>query len=134
MAAGDVAEWLLHAESDLAYAKLGHTQATILRNQVAFHAEQAAEKALKAVLVHNEVEFPRTHDLSNLLLLLQRIGIPAGPEIEEVSSLTRYAAEARYPGEIEAVTEEEVAHVIQVAEKAVGWARFKIFEPPGSRD
>ena|SRR5271165_5520712 len=52
METGDAAEWLLHAESDLTYAKLGQVQPAILRNQVAFHAEQAAEKAFKAVLVH----------------------------------------------------------------------------------
>jgi HEPN domain-containing protein len=61
MEAGDAAEWLLHAESHLNYAKLGRDQPTILPNQVAFHAQQAAEKALKAVLVCALVEFPRTH-------------------------------------------------------------------------
>jgi HEPN domain-containing protein len=69
MEAGDATEWLLHAESDLIYAKVGEREPAILRNQVAFHAEQAAEKAFKAVLVHAEVEFPRTHDLQSLLLL-----------------------------------------------------------------
>jgi HEPN domain-containing protein len=68
---------------------------------------------MRLVLVHNEVEFPRTHDLRNLVLLLQHNGISVGPEIEEVSDLTRYAVEARYPGEIEPITEEEVAQVIQ---------------------
>ena len=50
MKTGDAAEWLRHAESDLTYARLGEVQPAILRNQVAFHAEQAAEKALKAYL------------------------------------------------------------------------------------
>jgi HEPN domain-containing protein len=59
MEPGDAAEWLLHAESDLAYAKLGQTEPAILRNQVAFCAEQAAEKAFKAVLVHAAVEFSK---------------------------------------------------------------------------
>ena len=63
MGAGDAAEWLLHAESDLTYAKLGQAEPAILRNQVTFHAQQAAEKAFKAALVHAAVEFPKTHDL-----------------------------------------------------------------------
>ena len=67
----DAAEWLLRAESDLTYAKLGQAESAILRNQVAFHAEQAAEKAFKAVLVHAAVEFPKTHDLQALFLLLR---------------------------------------------------------------
>ena len=94
MEAGDADEWLLHAESDLTYAKLGQVQSAILRNQVAFHAEQAAEKAFKAVLVHAAVEFPRTHDLQNLLLLLRNSGISVRPEIEQASALTRFAVEA----------------------------------------
>jgi HEPN domain-containing protein len=49
METGDAAEWLLHAESDLTYARLGQLQPAVLRNQVAFHAEQAAEKAFKSV-------------------------------------------------------------------------------------
>jgi HEPN domain-containing protein len=98
METGDAAEWLRHAESDLTYAKLGEVQQAILRNQVAFHAEQAAEKAFKAVLVHAAVEFPRTHDLQSLLLLLRNSGISTGPEIEQASALTRFAVEARYPG------------------------------------
>jgi HEPN domain-containing protein len=94
----DAAEWLLHAESDLIYAKLGQAQAAILRNQVAFHAEQAAEKAFEAVLVHTAVEFPRTHDLQSLLLQLRNSGILVRPEIERASALTRFAVEERYPG------------------------------------
>ena len=86
MEAGDAAEWLLHAESDLIYAKLGQVQPAILRNQVAFHAEQAAEKAFKAVLVYTAVEFPRTHDLQSLLLLLRNSGISVRPEIEQASA------------------------------------------------
>src|SRR5271165_3907632 len=83
MEASDAAEWLLHAESDLTYAKLGQPEPAILRNQVTFHAEQAAEKAFKAALVHAAVEFPKTHDLQALLLLLRNSGISVGQEIEQ---------------------------------------------------
>ena len=101
MEAGDAAEWLLHAESDLTCAKLGQAEPAILRNQVTFHAEQAAEKALKAVLVHAAVEFPKTHDLQALLLLLRNSGISLGQDFEQAAILTRFAVEARYPGEID---------------------------------
>jgi HEPN domain-containing protein len=128
MEAGDAAEWLLHAESDLTYAKLGQAEPAILRNQVTFHAQQAAEKAFKAVLVHAVVEFPRTHDLQALLLLLRNSGIAVGQEIEQAATLTRFAVEARYPGEIEPITPEEVAHAIELADRAVTWARVQIRE------
>lgn len=133
MEAGDAAEWLLHAESDLTYAKLGQAEPAILRNQVAFHAQQAAEKAFKAVLVHAAVEFPKTHDLQALLLLLQNSGISVGQEIEQTATLTRFAVEARYPGEIEPITPDEVAQAIELAERAVRWARVQIYEVAGPR-
>ena len=122
MEAGDAAEWLLHAESDLTYAKLGQDQPAILRNQVAFHAE----KAFKAVLVHLGVEFPRTHDLQSLFLLLRNSGVSEQPEIEKATALTRFAAEARYPGDTEPITQEEVARAIELAERAVTWAQVQI--------
>jgi HEPN domain-containing protein len=133
MEPGDAAEWLLHAESDLAYAKLGQAEPAILPNQVAFHAEQAAEKAFKAVLVHAAVEFPRTHDLQALLLLLRNSGISVGQEISQASALTRFAVEARYPADIEPITSEEVAQAIESAERAVAWARVRIHELSGPR-
>jgi HEPN domain-containing protein len=132
METGDAAEWLLHAESDLTYAKLGQVQPAILRNQVAFHAEQAAEKAFKAVLVHAAVEFPRTRDLQSLLLLVRNSGISVRPEIEHASALTRFAVEARYPGDIEPITGEEVTLAIDMAEGVVAWARVQICEVPGT--
>jgi HEPN domain-containing protein len=84
MAAGDAAEWLLHAESDLTYAKLGQAERAILRNQVTFHAEQAAEKAFKAVLVHAAVEFPKTDDLQALLLLVRNSGISVARKLNKL--------------------------------------------------
>jgi HEPN domain-containing protein len=133
MEAGDAAEWLLHAESDLTYARLGQAEPAILRNQVAFHAQQAAEKAFKAVLVHAAFEFPKTHDLQALLLLLRNSGISVGQEIEQAVTLTRFAVEARYPGEIEPITPDEVAQAIELAERALRWARVQIYEVPGPR-
>jgi HEPN domain-containing protein len=128
MEAGDAAEWLLHAESHLDYAKLGRGQPAILPNQVAFHAQQAAEKALKAVLVCTLVEFPRTHDLQELLILIRNSGTSIPLELEDVTALSRFAVETRYPGDVEPITPDEVEQAIELAEKAVGRARVKTGE------
>jgi HEPN domain-containing protein len=111
----------MHRPSSAAHSHIEHPRvdlAEALRNQVAFHAERAAEKAFKAVLVHAAVEFPRTHDLQSLLLLLRNSGISVRPEIGEAAALTRFAVEARYPGDIEPITPEEVALAIEIAETA----------------
>ena len=46
---GSGRDWLRHAASDLRFARLGLADADVMRNQVAFHAQQAAEKSLKLV-------------------------------------------------------------------------------------
>jgi HEPN domain-containing protein len=59
---GSPEERLAHAESDLNLARLGKNRDDVLPEQVCFHAQQAAEKALKAVLRHRKIEFPLIHD------------------------------------------------------------------------
>jgi HEPN domain-containing protein len=130
MGTGDASEWLRHAESHLNYAKLGRDQTTILPNQVAFHAQQAAEKALKAVLVGGLVEFPRTHDLQELLILIAASGISVQSEFEQLIELSRFAVETRYPGDFEPITPDEIQRAIELADKAVAWARVLTHEFP----
>ena len=67
--------WLNHAESDLSLARLAQGRKEILSEQVCFHAQQAVEKALKAVLLRQKIEFPLIHDLDALLEIANRNGI-----------------------------------------------------------
>ncbi|MBI3480180.1 MAG: HEPN domain-containing protein [Nitrosomonadales bacterium] len=61
-----------------------------------FHAQQAVEKLLKAVLIFNGIEFQRTHDLHTLatLLLQNDITPPCAPE--ELTRLNPFAVTYRY--------------------------------------
>jgi HEPN domain-containing protein len=92
------AEWLRKAENDLTTAahtlKLGETCPA---DTVCFHAQQCIEKYLKALLVLEGKDFPRTHDLETLMRL---IPIELRPDLsaEEQARLTEYATSARYPG------------------------------------
>jgi HEPN domain-containing protein len=61
-----------------------------------FHAQQAVEKALKAVLAHAAVRHRRTHDIAELLDLLTDAGLPAPPHAEVLDELNPYAVEMRY--------------------------------------
>ena len=61
-----------------------------------FHAQQAAEKSLKAVLACAMVAFRRTHDLAELLDVLSDNGLPSPPFADRLDELTPYAVEARY--------------------------------------
>lgn len=93
----DMAQMLLAAaEQDLAACEALAQAPGIGDAIVGVHAQQAAEKAVKAVLSRHGVEFRRTHDLALLLDLLQDQQLPAPPGADWLDELNPYAVEARY--------------------------------------
>lgn len=96
---GEVAaEWVAKAENDLLNAahtlKLGARCPT---DTVCFHAQQCAEKYLKALLTLRGCDFPKTHDLEALTSRF-RNGLRPSVEPDDLARLTRYATVTRYPG------------------------------------
>lgn len=71
-------------------------EATTSDAMVGFHAQQAVEKYLKALLCHIHVNFARTHDLLTLLDTLSDHGCPVPPEVEACKYLQPYAVHFRY--------------------------------------
>ena len=63
---------------------------------IGFHAQQAVEKCLKAVLTSRAIAYPRSHDLAVLLDLLEQSGVAAPLEAARLPELSPYAAEFRY--------------------------------------
>ena len=118
--AGSAKDWLRHAKSDLVLAGMRKTK-RLMYEHLCFHAQQAAEKAIKAVLVHNGVRIPRSHDLTYLLGLLPD-GLTIPPALLEVPVLTRYAVQQRYPGEEPPLTPKHRRLALQLAESTVMWA------------
>lgn len=84
-------------------------------------AQQAAEKALKGLLLARGIEFPLTHDLSALLSLIVQAGMDVPPHVFEGAALTLYAVATRYPGPMRPVTEGEYDDAVKVAERVVQW-------------
>jgi HEPN domain-containing protein len=62
----EVRGWLLRASEDLRAGRHDLTAVPPLLNDVAFHSQQCAEKAMKAILVHREQAFRKTHNLTEL--------------------------------------------------------------------
>jgi HEPN domain-containing protein len=120
IAPGSPLDWLRHACSDLELARMVRNS-RILLEDLCFHAQQAAEKALKAVLISKSTPFPKTHNIRTLLDLLPQGVIPPR-EVKETASLTDYAVLSRYPGDLEPVTEEEYRKALYLAEIVVKWA------------
>ncbi len=118
---GSPEDWLRHAWSDLELARVGQNS-RILLEDLSFHAQQATEKAIKAVLVSRSVSFPRTHNIRTLIDLLPK-SIEMPEDTAGAAKLTDYAVLSRYPGELEPVTQEEYVDALRIAEAVVRWAQ-----------
>jgi len=119
----DPREWLNRARSSLTKAREGAAFPEIYLEDLCLDAQQAAEKAIKTVLLHLSVGFPYIHDLSLLLTRVEQAG-PAVPEpVRNAVALTDYAVETRYPGPFEPVTQEEYEEAIMLAEVVLVWAQ-----------
>lgn len=86
----DPREWLRRAQSNLARARAGRNSPQVLYEDLCFDAQQAAEKALKALLVHQKVAFPRTHAIMDLLSLLQQNTVTIPEEIRRAGLLVKF--------------------------------------------
>ncbi|HIJ64942.1 MAG TPA: HEPN domain-containing protein [Candidatus Hydrogenedentes bacterium] len=112
--------WLRNARADLALAGVALPPGGLYEH-LCFHAHQAAEKSLKAVLLRMGVEFPFTHNLQALFdLLPAELEVPS--RILEAVDLNPYAVSTRYPGEIETVTESDYVDAVRLAEAVTDWA------------
>ncbi len=116
----DPAIWMEFAKSDLALARAGRMPEVRL-GVLCFHCQQAAEKALKAVLLFHRVEFPPTHNLMDLFNLLPSPVSPP-PEVKDASNLSGYIRKGRYPLDFFDVQPEEYEQAIQAADRVVHWA------------
>jgi HEPN domain-containing protein len=123
----DPREWLRRARSSLSLARLGR-QGDVLLEDLCFEAQQAAEKALKAVLVSRSLRFPRTHVISELLRLVVAGGTAIPDAVRKAEALTPYAVAARYPDWGEDVSPEEFETALALAVCTVDWASRLIGE------
>lgn len=120
----DPREWLNRARSNLVRARSQIPGAYL--EDLCFDAQQAAEKAIKAVMIADDIEFPYVHDLDHLLSLLQDTGVVVPDAIFRAADLTAYATVTRYPGDIGLVTEADYREALEISETVVRWAEERI--------
>ena len=121
----DVLEWINKAEQDYQTAE---TMARKRRNPVpdvvGFHCQQCIEKYLKALLVLRKIDFPKTHDLIELL----EIALQKEPLFEAFRSdlriLNPFSVQFRYPGE--SVTIEESKDALKTMRRVRKFLREKL--------
>ncbi len=111
-----VRQWLEHADEDLRLAKHAFKLSSSRPNKlIAYHAQQCAEKYLKAFLALKKVDFPYTHNIS-LLLELSSKHAEWVKDLRDAETLTDYAVTARYPG-AERVLKKEAELAVKIADK-----------------
>ncbi len=126
-------EWLNRAKSNLAKAKGGISIPGVYLEDLCFDAQQAAEKAVKALLIHLRVRFPYVHDIAELLTLVERAGQVVSMQTRQAIKLTRYAIATRYPGTSEPVTPQEYDEAVAMAGGVVYWVEEILEKEPNKK-
>lgn len=124
MAPDDPGEWLARARSNLALA--GAALPGVYLEDLCFEAQQAAEKALKALLIARGVAFPYVHDLAHLLTLIEGVGLEVPAEVLRSATLSKYAVSTRYPGISGPVTLEMHRDAVGIATEVVAWVEAQL--------
>lgn len=127
---------------DLAEALLGRARADAvalskLRNDpdvddaiVGFHAQQAVEKAVKAVLAAHAVDFPFVHDIARLIDLLPTPAVDPPPDADAAAELSPWAAELRY-GQV-VVEDLDRSQLTERVDGTIDWAERQIEKRPAA--
>ncbi len=110
-----VKQWLAKAEEDFAVAEYLLAAKTGFWGTIGFHAQQAAEKFFKAFLVEHQIEFPKTHDLVQLLELRALVNKPLAISLESTVELNSYGVETRYPGDVPYLSIEDAENALNLA-------------------
>jgi len=111
-------QWVEKAEGDMAAVEALADKGSIHSNTVTFHCQQAAEKYLKALLVWRGIDFPKTHDLAQILALVETADAALADGLRDIIVLTPYGAELRYPGDRPDATGAQVCRAVELAKKA----------------
>lgn len=112
-----VRQWIERAEHDLTNAEhaLSLPEEKCPFDTICFHAQQCAEKYLKALLTLHSIDSPKTHDLVVLFALVKQSGTVLSLEVSDLQPLNRYPIEARYPGDWEPIGREEANEALAIA-------------------
>lgn len=119
------ARWMRFAEEDLTSARAGLASRSAFQpRHVCFDAQQATEKAIKALLVLAQITFPFTHNLRDLVQCLPEDQRPPLPE-DDAAELSGWAARSRYPGDDEAEWP-DAERAVKIAAAVVADVRGKL--------
>ena len=112
-----VKEWMDKAEEDFSLAEHLAAEKASYYAAIGFHAQQAAEKYLKAFLVDRQIEFPETHDLAELLDRVSAVNASLAESLNEITVLTSYGVDTRYPADLPEISSDEAGMAVELAKR-----------------
>ncbi|HEU4745500.1 MAG TPA: HEPN domain-containing protein [Anaerolineales bacterium] len=118
----DPQAWLLRAKGNLNLAEKGGRLKGVLLEDLCFNAQQAAEKALKAVCLAQGMDIPKTHSIVHLMDILESRGVEIPKNVRDADILTQYAVQLRYPSLMEEINRSEYRDALKLAANVVFWA------------
>ena len=121
----DPEEWLKRAFSNLNLGK--NIIKGVNLEDLCFNFQQSVEKGLKAVLIKNGIDVPRTHSISELIsiLRLNSVNIPDAI-VASAPSLSIYAVDTRYPDNYFVVDKDDYDEALEIAQDVYNWVEVVI--------
>ena len=83
-------------------------------------------KAIKAMMISRNIDFPYVHNLALLLSILEEDGENVPDEVRRATRLTPYAVDTRYPSVEQPVSEQDYQDAIKIAEAVIQWAADRL--------
>lgn len=125
----EVNAWLNKAKGDLRMARAANGLEDPLWDQCCFHAQQAAEKALKAFWVSMDQDVPRTHDLVYIVEKIVALLPEANDILEDAAAIAQYGVSPRYPSFLASETEEDAREAMRRSLEIYEWAVSRLTDP-----
>ncbi|HEV7784359.1 MAG TPA: HEPN domain-containing protein, partial [Thermoanaerobaculia bacterium] len=129
----DTKAWLTKAWRDLQAGQFELVNPALL-GDVVFHAQQAAEKALKAFLTWHDIPFRKTHNIEEIGAAGIEIDASLSEAVNRAAPLTEYAWRFRYPGEPEEPAVDEATEALSLAREIYQAVLARLPEEAQPRD
>lgn len=111
--------WVDSSDADIEAAKVLLETRPHLNSIILFHCQQALEKILKALLIHQEIQVRKIHDLNKLLSFFENENWFNAGFYDDIQIFEKFNVEVRYPDGEVIPDHEETRHAMQIAEKLI---------------
>jgi HEPN domain-containing protein len=121
-----VERWFVKADHDHQASKILLERNHDLTDNICFHAQQMAEKYLKAFLVYSGLHVEKIHYLPRIIELCGKADPDFHILMEDARAITDYAASGRYPDDWEEIPLAEAQAAVETAQRIMSFVKGKI--------